>query len=52
MNYDERMYREEKVAKFNEIKDTIYDMTKLMEAVMTISRMEQDLFKPEWNSLI
>lgn len=51
MNYDERMYREEKVAKFNEIKDTIYDMTKLMEAVMTISRMEQDLFKPEWNSI-
>ncbi len=48
MNYDERMNREEKVARLNDIKDTIYGMTKLMEAVMTISRMEQDLFKPEY----
>lgn len=48
MNYDEKMRKEEKIEKFNEIKDTIYGMTKLMEAILTISRMEQNLFQPEF----
>lgn len=48
MNYDDKMNREEKIARLNDIKDTIYGMTKLMEAVMTISRMEQNLFKAEY----
>ncbi len=48
MNYDDKMNPDEKVARLNDIKDTIYGMTKLMEAVMTISRMEQDLFKAEF----
>lgn len=48
MNYEDKMNREEKLGRLNDIKDTIYGMTKLMEAVLTISRMEQNLYKPEF----
>ena len=48
MNYDEKMNREDKIKQFNEIKDTIYGMTKLMEAVLTVSKMEQNLYNPEY----
>lgn len=51
MNYEEKMSREEKLNHFVEIKDTIYGMTKLMEAVMTVSKMEQNLYKLEYEMI-
>jgi len=48
MNYEEKMRKEDRIKQLNEIKETIYGMTKLMEAVMTVSRMEQNLYKLEY----
>jgi signal transduction histidine kinase len=42
LNYSEKMSLTEKNDKLKEVKYTIYDMIKLMEAVITVSKLETD----------